>query len=894
MGMLSVVQQERRQVVTDTFGRPFRDVPIPERRRCITGYHLRHVIEGVVRGITGKTIKHAYGGSGAATGEDFMLLPRIPQNWLFTVREQHIILGYTVHEICHQLYTEFALLDKIFPNRNEPEFKPTRRQKHLKAFWNAIEDYRIEKVCKPKHPGFFGYINVTRDHSAKKFMERVANGEYRPAQLSNPFYIGAVAVTWFAAALNGYRTPAPALALEAINPALRAWVESWGPELAKVAVNDDSLALAEQMVEDLYRQMAQSEANDAADEEPNNPGAETDLESHTNSDPEPPEADEEVTDPAEQPPGDDADGESTGEAGDTGEDGAAGADDDAEGNDTELPAIDDQSAHPSDEQPGDKMDAESTTEEAETGEGGATDDAADTGLPPPEDGTGDSDALDASNAEGDENQSPEDSGDAGEDEGDAGDPAGGEAAPGAPAADGQESAADPSDCAVADPAGDDGAKEPEATDNPGSDAGNKPANDVSDASDATPSAEVEEPEVEPTTSGTAPTEAGATQGNADNATSSSSDNQGGESPAGDSADAGRGNASGSADASIDPEDLSEQELDFDDSINEEEQSCATRPVVDVENADDEAEPEAADLDIDEIMQQFEEVDAAEPQDSTIVTPEEIAQDDDHPEETDTERRIRRDEVAKAGAARYAHIRASLGGPAQRSAGVVRRLLQSRATTRILRGREDGDLDFERVVGMAVGDSSIYRQMAKRIQINTALVVLLDNSGSMKGHPLEVCQQSAIVLDQSVAGTKTAIELTGFTSDWMSGKVQLYQYKTFDHKGSMAASSLGNMTEVMTGGTPVAIPIYDALRRLSARPEDRKIVIVVSDGGASDPVEALEAREVAESMGISVVGLSIGGERELVEMREWCRLAHGVSNIDQLPHALTSIVQEILH
>jgi len=103
-----------------------------------------------------------------------------------------------------------------------------------------------------------------------------------------------------------------------------------------------------------------------------------------------------------------------------------------------------------------------------------------------------------------------------------------------------------------------------------------------------------------------------------------------------------------------------------------------------------------------------------------------------------------------------------------------------------------------------------------------------------------------------------------------------------------------MTRVQTGGTPVAVPIYDAIRRLTPRPEERRIIIVVSDGDAEDPNESSDARQIAESMGCVVVGISIGTERSLAAMRQWCPLSYGIGNIEELPQALTRIVQEMLN
>lgn len=944
MGMINVVQKGRRQVVTDTFGRPFMDVPVAERRRCITGHHLRHVIEGIVRGITGVEIKHCYGGSRAATTNDTMLLPRLPQNWLFTVREQYTILGYAVHEICHHLYTKFEILETIFPGLDKPGFKATNPQKHLKAFWNAIEDYRIEKICRSVFPGFPNYIDVTRDHTARKFLERVENGEYSAAKLSNAFHLGAVAVTWSGAELNLYRTQMPSLALQALNPKLRDWVLSWSPDLAKVSVVMDSLDLAQQMVDDLYRQKAGASVPETDEEQPEQP-PQDDEEQPTRQD-----DDQQSDDQTEETPEDGQDADEAGDPGTTSadDDRAGGADadadpkeDDADGgnadggnaddqdrSDTDGSAEGDDDGHDTDgidkvetgadeDQggDGDTGPGEDVVEDAVPGNGeedhakdgqdplptdaDAEDDGAETSSPDKDDdanGGGRSDDGDASGTDDGEQATdgPDDdaSGDAAPDDAsgqdpqtDLGDDDGGQPADGSASDDVQNDAAEHDDFIGDDPCGshDDPAQQPapdtsqngtesSPTDDARESRGNDASDDKTDGGDTGPSES-----------------RGGGQGGGQQASASTDDE------CGDDSEAGAGGGAAAPDGTFEPEepeDLSNRDLDFDDSDGDEGRK-PPRPGLDMEENDDEDDPEASDLDIDDIRKALEGVKGPEAEDVTSVAPEDIGQSTAPKGESEAERNLRRDAVARAGAEQYAALRGSLGGPAMRSAGIVRRMLQSRGTTRIARGREEGDLDFERVVGMALGDSSIYKQVARKIQVNTAISLLLDNSYSMNGHALAVCQQTAIVLDQSVTGTRTAIEITGFTSDFMTGKVRLYQYRTFEQKGNAAAASLGNMTSVEKGGTPVAVPIYDAVRRLTPRPEERRLMIVVSDGEAEDPSESADAYAIAESMGITVVGISIGSPHNLAAMRQWCRIAHGIADIEELPQALTQIVQEIL-
>lgn len=234
-----------------------------ERKRAITGYDLRYRIEALVRGVSKKKIKHIYTGNGAATAPGLMLLPRIPATKLFLPEEVKVILGYAAHEIEHQLVTDFGIFERIFADSE----KPTRREQQVKEFWNAIEDYRIEKVCHKDYPGFRGFINETRDHSAKEFIER--SESYSAADLANPYRIGSVALTWIGARLNGYVTQAPAQALSLIDPDLNAWLESWTPDMANVVTADDAYGLACRIIDELdkIRQQEEEEPQDGPEDD---------------------------------------------------------------------------------------------------------------------------------------------------------------------------------------------------------------------------------------------------------------------------------------------------------------------------------------------------------------------------------------------------------------------------------------------------------------------------------------------------------------------------------------------------------------------------------------------------------------------------------------------------
>lgn len=748
--------------LVDEFGLSADTMSPIERRTAISGYDVRHRIEAMVAGVTAKKIKHVYKGDGAATAPGFMILPRIPATHLFSMRHVRILLGYTAHEISHQLKTDFGLLQALVDDKT----RPMRQVKQIKEFWNAIEDYRIEKLVQKEYPGFHVYIDDTRHFSADRFCERVASGMVDNAALANPYKIGAVALTWIGAELNRYRTAKPSEALSLLDPQLRSWLEGWRTDMAAVETCVDARDLAVRIVEELDRLRENQ--------------------------------------PEEDGDGQAGDGQARQSQTSTGQSQAGSA-----------------SSKPSNGgAPGNSPTQDAASSAPETKEAAAGEQTGD----PTSDGISNDD---------DDNE-------AGDQEDDGG---------------------DTTSSAQSDAASSDG--------NPGNgkagDSGGDNAEDDGSSGGA-PSSEAHSGSGEPA-EGDDP-QAGA-----------GDDGDDGDDEVDDAKQASAG--SGGDDEGDVSEDEGASDQQTDDSAETD-----RRPTLKVEPGSEEAEAEAADLEIDDLSRAI----------RSIKGPEAV---DPHVEEGgDIVTRGRGSSGGKAeeivqqaverGQQAYAAMRQEIAGAAARSAGILRRMLMSQTRRTWRGGKEEGDLDFGRIVPMAQGMPDIYKQRVDRTGVNTALSLLLDNSGSMGGHPIRVCQETAIVLDMSIQGTPTKIEITGFTG--CATRPVLYRYRSFGQTGQAASASLGNMDQVELGGTPVSTPLLEAWRRLAQQKEPRRIMIVVSDGGAdSNDVEASrQAHDFIVSQGCRVIGIAIGC---VEQMKQWCDNCQAIDTIEDLPVALTKLVQE---
>lgn len=779
-----------------------KELPPREKARAISGYDLRYRIEAIVRGITSKKIKHIYGGTGAATNREVMILPRIPSTWLFTERDANILLGYAAHEISHQLLTDLDMIKTLFA---DPE-KPTKREIQIKEYWNAIEDYRIERENRKFYPGFPIFIDHTRDHTSRTFVDRVAAGQIPPEDLSNPYYIGSVALTWVGARLNKYKTTAPEEALACIDPDLRAWLESWSADMEAVQTCYDARELAEKIVDELDKMRQQN--SPSPQDQASQAGDKTQDQGEEGGDGSGCSNENEQTDHKNKDSNESEDGKAdeTGSNSKEGNQEKPGQDSKGQGN--EKQPEDNGNDNPegkaeSDSETGEQENSEGSTEEEEAKGSGASRDSHEK----EENASGPTESVEEASS---------------------------------------SDASEPDDNENAGASGDQG--------------------DVNQSKEQSSSEESQQSSREDVSGQNGPT--GASSEATTTASSEAENHETSKVTAGE----GKAQSSDATSENLDPVDTGNG--------SGSEDAGNTRPTLRILEGDQDVDAAGADLEINEIIEEINAIAdqiGNEAEDAIIVEGDDVGNIGS----------ATRDVLKARGSQKYAAIKRSIAAPAARSAGIVRRMLQSRSRVHIKHATEDGDLDFSRLIPMAIGAPDIYQQVHETRQVNTALSILLDNSGSMAGAPLKICQETAIILDMAIQGTPTVVEITGFTSD--RGKhAKVYQYRTFTQKGTAASASIGNMDEVPLGSTPVGVPLLEAWRRLRQQKEPRKIMIIVSDGGADDPAQAKAARELAELQGCLVLGIAIGSANA---MKQWCSKLVEIQHVDDLSFALTQLVRE---
>ncbi len=171
-------------------------------------------------------------------------------------------------------------------------------------------------------------------------------------------------------------------------------------------------------------------------------------------------------------------------------------------------------------------------------------------------------------------------------------------------------------------------------------------------------------------------------------------------------------------------------------------------------------------------------------------------------------------------------------------------------------QEEGLLDAARLARVVVspGQSLSYKVERETEFKDTVVTLLIDNSGSMRGRPISIAAISADILARTLERCGVKAEILGFTTRaWKGGQaretwlaagrppqpgrlndVRHIVYKRADEPWRRAKTSLGlMMREGLLKENIDGEALLWAHARLIARPEERKILMVISDGAPVD-------------------------------------------------------------
>ena len=231
--------------------------------------------------------------------------------------------------------------------------------------------------------------------------------------------------------------------------------------------------------------------------------------------------------------------------------------------------------------------------------------------------------------------------------------------------------------------------------------------------------------------------------------------------------------------------------------------------------------------------------------------------------------------------------------------------------------EEGVLDGARLARI-IADPTLplsYKAESETQFRDTIVTLLIDNSGSMRGRPIMVAAACADILARTLERCGVKTEVLGFTTKaWKGGKskekwlaegkppqpgrlndLRHIIYKAADTPWRRARVNLGlMMREGLLKENIDGEALLWAWKRLAARPEQRRILMVISDGApVDDGTQSANSagyleRHLRETIAlietrsdVQLLAIGIGHD-----VTRWYRQAVTINDVDQLGGAMT--------
>ena len=226
------------------------------------------------------------------------------------------------------------------------------------------------------------------------------------------------------------------------------------------------------------------------------------------------------------------------------------------------------------------------------------------------------------------------------------------------------------------------------------------------------------------------------------------------------------------------------------------------------------------------------------------------------------------------------IRASLQG-----------LIQSSRYDRPVNKRSGNRIDGRKLVRLSQGDSRVFERRTHKQAPNTALHLLVDASGSMNN---SISQNSPITLAHIAIDSAVALALALEGISGVNPAITRFPHGDTDNvnpllkHGQKVRPNASAFSALTNGGTPLHTALWYAAASVMATKEDRKVIMVLTDGEPDDYDAAESVIRRCEATGIELVGVGIGIDTSHLFDNAIC-----INNVSDLRSELFRISKDLL-
>lgn len=177
------------------------------------------------------------------------------------------------------------------------------------------------------------------------------------------------------------------------------------------------------------------------------------------------------------------------------------------------------------------------------------------------------------------------------------------------------------------------------------------------------------------------------------------------------------------------------------------------------------------------------------------------------------------------------------------------LLQANELRHVAMGRR-GKLDAHKLHRLSTANPRVFGREENQPRQNSAVHLLLDCSGSMSGVPIQLARQACYAVAKAlepIKGVNAAVTAFPAIAEGERGVKPLVRH------GEKVSNQFG--VEGI-GGTPLAPALWWVMQNLYAQKEERKIVIIITDGRPDNVPACHAALSKMRVLGMEVYGIGI--------------------------------------
>lgn len=203
-------------------------------------------------------------------------------------------------------------------------------------------------------------------------------------------------------------------------------------------------------------------------------------------------------------------------------------------------------------------------------------------------------------------------------------------------------------------------------------------------------------------------------------------------------------------------------------------------------------------------------------------------------------------------------------------------------TRLIRQRPSrkGRLDPKLLHAIAIGQSKVFLAYRHKPAINTAVHILLDASASMQDD-IRLAGQCCYALAHSLDQSGISVGVTAFPGDVAATVVPILRHGERLHGEFLVAAN---------GMTPLAEALWWVLQRLSTLREQRKIILIVTDGSPDNSQMARKVIGTAKALGVEMLGIGINASAITNLLPDG---SVNITQLTELPSALFAVLGQAL-